>query len=157
MMGVSGSGKTRVGRALAAALGIRFVEGDTFHSPENIAKMRSGQALTDEDRAPWLAALNSLLRQHAARGEPVVVACSALKQAYRDQLQAGAVALRFVYLHAAPELIRPRVQRRKRHFMPAALLQSQFDILEEPKDAIVLEASLPVPELVAQARAALLA
>lgn len=156
-MGVSGSGKTRVGRALAAALGVPFIEGDAFHSPENIAKMRSGQALTDEDRTPWLAALSDALRQHAARGEQVVVACSALKQVYRDQLQAGGVPLRFVYLQAAPELIRPRVERRKRHFMPPALLQSQFDALEEPTDAIVLDASLPVPELVAQARAILLA
>ncbi len=149
-MGVSGSGKTRIGRALARALGAAFLEGDTFHPPANIAKMRSGQPLTDEDRAPWLAALNAALQQHAARGQRAVLACSALKQSYREQLGQDGVPLRFVYLRSSPALVAGRVQGRKRHFMPASLLDSQFATLEEPTDAITVNAGQSVGRTVRQ-------
>src|SRR5690606_20160721 len=109
VMGVSGSGKTRIGRALARALGVPFLDGDKFHPAQNIAKMRSGQPLTDADRGPWLTALNAGLHEHAARGQRVVLACSALKQGYRQQLEAGGLPLHFVYLKGSPALIARRV------------------------------------------------
>lgn len=149
-MGVSGSGKTRIGRALARALGAAFLEGDKFHPAENIAKMRSGQPLTDADRAPWLAALNTALHEHAARGQRAVLACSALKQSYREQLGQGGVPLHFVYLKGTPALIARRVQDRKRHFMPVTLLDSQFDALEEPAEAIIIDAAQSVGRTVRQ-------
>lgn len=155
VMGVSGAGKSHVGRALAHALVWPFLEGDAFHSAENIAKMQSGQPLTDADRAPWLAALNHALQQRHAAGERVVLACSALKQSYREQLQQGGVSLRFVYLKAQPEALHARITRRSAHFMPASLLQSQFDALEEPADAIVMDALQPVDAIVAAVLAAL--
>ncbi|MCW5873255.1 MAG: gluconokinase [Anaerolineales bacterium] len=155
VMGVSGAGKTRVGRALAAALNVPFLEGDEFHSAENIAKMQSGQPLTDEDRRPWLAVLNTTLRQHAASGQRVVLACSALKQDYRKQLGQGGVPLHFVYLKGTPELIARRVQGRKRHFMPASLVDSQFGVLEEPDEAIVVDAGQTVGRIVSAVLTAL--
>ncbi|UYN89179.1 MAG: gluconokinase [Anaerolineales bacterium] len=155
VMGVSGSGKTRIGRALARALGAAFLEGDRFHPAENIAKMRSGQPLTDADRAPWLAALNAALQEHAARGQRAVLACSALKQNYREQLGQGGLPLHFVYLKGTPALIARRVQGRKRHFMPVSLLDSQFDALEEPANAIIVDAAQSVGRTVRQILAAL--
>lgn len=155
IMGVSGSGKTRIGRALARSLGVPFLEGDKFHPPANIAKMRSGQPLDDADRRPWLAALNTALHQHAASGQRVVLACSALKEDYRKQLGQGGVPLHFVYLKGTPELIARRVQGRKRHFMPASLVDSQFGALEEPADAIVVDATQSVGRTVRQILAAL--
>ncbi|MCL4258911.1 MAG: gluconokinase [Anaerolineales bacterium] len=155
VMGVSGSGKTRIGRALAKALAAPFLEGDDFHPPANIAKMAGGQPLTDADRAPWLAALNAALRQHAARGQRAVLACSALKQSYREQLGQGGLPLHFVYLKGAPALIARRVSGRKGHFMPASLLESQFEALEEPADAIVVNAGQSVGRTVREVLAAL--
>ncbi|MBX3004894.1 MAG: AAA family ATPase [Anaerolineales bacterium] len=149
VMGVSGAGKSHIGRALAQACGLPFLEGDNFHPADNIAKMQSGHALTDADRAPWLAALNQALQEHHARGQAVVLACSALKAAYRQQLQQGGVQLRLVYLQASPERLRQRVEGRRTHFMPASLLQSQFDALEEPSDAIVVDALLPADDIIA--------
>lgn len=148
VMGVSGSGKTRVGRALARALKLPFLEGDDFHPPANIAKMHSGQPLSDADRAPWLAALNQALQERHARGQAVVLACSALKESYRQQLQQAGVELRFVYLHSSADELRQRVENRRTHFMPASLLQSQFDALEEPEHAIRVDALLPVGAIV---------
>lgn len=148
VMGVSGSGKTRVGKALARALKLPFLEGDDFHPPANIAKMQSGQPLTDADRAPWLATLNQALQEHHASGQAVVLACSALKETYRQQLQQGGVQLRFVYLHSSADKLRQRVENRRTHFMPVSLLQSQFDTLEEPEHAIRVDALLPVGAIV---------
>ena len=131
LMGVAGSGKTTVGKRLAARLGgrWRFCDADDFHAPANIEKMRRGRPLTDADRAPWLAALGAHLRACASQGESVVLACSALKEAYRRQLAAASEITRFVYLQTDFAAIHARLQRRRRHYMKADLLRSQFDAL----------------------------
>jgi len=148
LMGVSGSGKTTVGQALAAKLGWRFLEADELHPQANIAKMASGVPLTDEDRWPWYDRIVAELRRHNAAGTHVVVACSALKQVYRDRLaQAGDI--RFVYLKGDVATIERRIADRKGHFMPASLLASQFATLEEPSDAIVVDIAQPVATQVA--------
>lgn len=139
LMGVAGSGKTTVGKVLAHRLGWRFYEGDDFHPERNREKMRSGEPLTDEDRAPWLDALAALIRRSAQAHDDVIVACSALKRAYRERLGAGLSEIRFVYLHGSPELIRQRLAGRKGHFFDAALLQSQLDTLEEPSNATTVD------------------
>jgi gluconokinase len=139
VMGVSGSGKTTVGRLLAHRLAWPFYDGDDFHPPSSVEKMRAGEPLTDADRAPWLEALHDLMAPLARDGRSAVVACSALKQAYRDRLAAGVPGLRFVYLRGDASLIRLRLARRSGHFMPVALLQTQIDALEEPADAITVD------------------
>ncbi len=132
VMGVSGSGKSTVGAAAAARLGWKFVEGDAFHTAGNIAKMSRGEALTDVDRGPWLATLGREIAGRSAAGESVVVACSALKRAYRDGLRcAGGDGVVFVHLVAPPEVIRGRMALRE-HFMGAGMLESQFAALERP-------------------------
>ncbi len=134
VIGVSGAGKTTVGRGLTAALGGVFIDGDDLHTDEARAKMRSGQALTDEDRWPWLDRIGGALAEGLDARRPTVVACSALKRAYRDRLRAAAgPALAFVYLAADPEAMRRRVGGRKNH-MPASLVESQFAALETPSD-----------------------
>lgn len=145
VMGVSGTGKSTVGAALADALGIPFVEGDDLHPEANVAKMSAGVPLTDADRAPWLD------RIAAELGSPAVVACSALKRAYRDRLREGAPGLALVYLHGTAELLAARVEGREGHFMPTALLQSQLDTLEEPapaENAIPMDVALRPDEIV---------
>ncbi|MGK5446981.1 gluconokinase [Streptomyces radiopugnans] len=127
-MGVSGSGKTTVGTALAERLGVPYAEADDFHPPENVAKMASGVPLTDEDRAPWLDAIAAWLK--AQDGEGGVVTCSALKRAYRDRLRRAAPEVFFLHLDGSPELIGERLSGRTGHFMPSALLRSQFETLE---------------------------
>ena len=140
LMGVTGTGKTTIGRLLAGKLGWTFVEGDDYHSAANVAKMHAGIPLTDADRAPWLATLRELIDAAAARGENVVLACSALKHAYQDYLsQHEPDNVRYVYLHAAEELIRDRLAARKGHFMNPNLLHSQFETLEPPEHAIWVE------------------
>lgn len=140
VMGVAGSGKSTVGRALAEALGWVFHDGDGLHSLGNIAKMSSGIPLTDEDRAPWLAVLRFLINENLRRGESIVIACSALKETYRDQLLEGNdIAL--VYLRADHELIRTRLRDRSGHYMRLEMLESQFDVLEEPDEAIIVDAA----------------
>lgn len=145
VMGVSGSGKTTVGRILAQALGADFVDGDDLHSSEARAKMAEGVALVDADRWPWLERVGARL----AAGN-VVIACSALKRIYRDRLRAGAgPQLRFVYLSATPQAMRERVGSRKGHYMPASLVDSQFAALEPPdgeRDVVVLAADAALPE-----------
>lgn len=136
VMGVSGSGKTTLGRRLAERLGWPFQEGDDYHPAANVAKMSQGTPLTDEDRQPWLQALKQLIDEHIERGESMVLTCSALKQNYRDTLKNGHDNLHFVYLQGSHDVIRERVRRRHGHYMPVDLLQSQFDTLEEPTDAI---------------------
>jgi gluconokinase len=132
VMGVSGSGKTTVGRALAERLGWRFAEGDDFHSAANVAKMRAGVALNDEDRWPWLDAIAAWIRDARAKGERCVVTCSALKRAYRERIAAGRDDVCFVFLHGDRDTIAQRLERRTGHYMPLSLLRSQFATLEIP-------------------------
>jgi gluconokinase len=157
VMGVSGCGKTTVGQALAGRLGCPFYDGDDFHPPENVAKMARGLPLDDGDRAPWLARLNGLLHEHLARGEGVVLACSALKRRYREQLRAGNERVQFVYLGGDFGLIWERMQARPRHYMKAAMLQSQFDALEppDPDEAILIDITTAPEEMVENIAAAL--
>lgn len=147
VMGVSGSGKTTMARMLADATGGEWLDADDFHPPENKAKMSAGIPLTDDDRWGWLDRLNAELHIAAGKGKPVFLACSALKQKYRDRLTAGLPQARFVYLKGSLELIGSRMAGRKNHFMPAKLLESQFATLEEPKDAIVLDISKTAAQL----------
>jgi len=145
VMGVSGTGKSTIGRALAEALGIPFVEGDDLHPEVNRAKMAAGIPLTDDDRAPWLDAVAAELRR------PVVVACSALKRRYRDRLREAAPDLELVYLHGAAELLAARMEGREGHFMPTSLLWSQLDTLEEPggdEEPIGVDVALRPDEIV---------
>ena len=140
VMGVSGSGKNTVGEPLAKRLGWKFIDGDDYHPPENVQKMAAGIALQDEDRWPWLDRLNALLRKE----KHAIVACSALKEAYRRRLLAGIADHAIVHLRGSFELIRGRVEARKHRYMPASLLQSQFDTLEPPREAIDIDVSLDV-------------
>ena len=133
VMGVSGSGKTLVGSALAQALGARFVEGDRFHPPENIARMSSGMPLRDEDRWGWLDAIAAEIAAAEHNGERLVVACSALKRVYRDRLRMANRHLGFVYLAISYDVAAARVAARKGHFMPASLVDSQFADLQPPE------------------------
>jgi carbohydrate kinase (thermoresistant glucokinase family) len=154
ILGVAGSGKTTVGKRLAARLGPdwRLVDADDFHPPANIAKMSRGEPLDDADRAPWLAALAAHLDACAARGEPVVLACSALKEAYRRQLAGSRGGTRFVFLKGDAGTLGARLRRRRRHYMKATMLRSQLATLEEPAPgaALVVDAALPPGEIVAR-------
>jgi len=132
VMGVSGSGKSVIGAALAGALGIDFVEGDKYHSAENVERMASGIPLTDDDRAQWLRSLAVRLRDAKDAGTGLVMTCSALKRSYRDVLRAEAGELRFVYLRGPRTLLAERIAGRRGHFMPPSLLDSQLATLEEP-------------------------
>lgn len=131
MMGVTGSGKTNVGSKLARALDIDFVEGDEFHPAENVRRMSQGIPLTDDDRSGWLRALAAKIREAEAAGIGLVITCSALKRAYRDVLR-GAGTVQWIFLRGPRALIAERLANRRGHFMPPALLDSQFAILEEP-------------------------
>ncbi|NUO64687.1 MAG: gluconokinase [Gemmatimonadaceae bacterium] len=146
VMGAAGAGKTLVGTRLAATLGIPFIDGDDYHPPANVAKMAAGIPLGDDDRAGWLRVLADRLADARARNEGLVVACSALKRAYRDVLRTGDPDVRFIYLVAAKPLLAKRVARRRSHFMPAALVDSQLATLEPPdpdEHAWSWEAGLP--------------
>ncbi len=131
-MGTAGAGKSRIGSALAATLDVPFLEGDAFHPPENVAQMAAGIALTDETRRPWLRALATQLRDARAKGHGVVLACSALKRAYRDLLRAGDESIRFILLTGEVALLRTRLAARTGHYMPVTLLDSQLATLELP-------------------------
>ena len=158
IMGVSGSGKTTIGRALARRLGWLFLEGDALHPPENIAKMKAGHPLDDEDRAPWLAAVAARIDQWRDDGKCGVVACSALKRRYRDIIIGGRADVRLIYLEGSRALIGERLAQRHDHFMPASLLDSQFAALEPPaaeEDAITVSVDAPVDTMAAQLAAAL--
>lgn len=146
-MGVSGSGKTTLAQMLANATGGDWLDADDFHSKENKAKMTGGIPLTDDDRWPWLDRLNAELRSEAHNGKPLFLACSALKQKYRDRLITGLPQARFIYLKGSLEFIRSRIAQRKNHFMPTGLLESQFADLEEPSEAITLDISKPENQL----------
>ncbi|WP_027283524.1 gluconokinase [Rubritepida flocculans] len=155
LMGVSGSGKSTLGPMLARALSLPFADADDFHPPANIAKMRAGTPLTDEDRWPWLASLGAWLAAQPAGG---VVACSALRRAYRDRLREAVPGLRLLFLHGDPALIAARQSARPGHFMPPGLMASQFATLEPPapeEGAILLDIREPPEALLRRALAGL--
>jgi gluconokinase len=155
VMGVAGSGKTTIASGLAEKLGVPFVEGDSLHPTANVKKMSAGIPLTDEDRWPWLKAIGERMEVERVTGHGVVVSCSALKHAYRDCLRSEVHGrVHFVLLDGSRELIGDRMKQRKGHFMPPALLDSQFATLEKPtpdEDAVVLDISHTVPVLLAEA------
>ncbi len=149
VIGVAGSGKTTVGTKLAGALQCPFLEGDALHSTANIEKMSHGIPLTDADRAPWLSAIHARMLDVFRRGQSLVVGCSALKQSYRTVLAEG-LPITWVYLKGSAQLIRSRLQHRTSHFMKADMLASQFDAMEEPSHAIVVDISQPPDAIVQQ-------
>lgn len=159
LMGVTGSGKTTVGRRLADDLGWSFYDADDFHPPANVALMRAGLPLTDQEREPWLAALAEWIRDLLAADQSAAFACSALKTAYRARLTAAAgtnsEAVQLVYLRISPAVAAQRLAERHAHFMPATLVPSQFATLEEPGDAIAIDAQFAPDEMVAAIRQAL--
>ena len=139
LMGVSGSGKTAVGEQLSRELGWPFFDGDDFHPPGNIDKMAKGIPLNDKDREPWLATLNNLIHQNLKSGCCLVLACSALKQEYRKCLRKGNPNTIFVYLKGDFDLIFSRMKKRSDHYMKTNMLRSQFEALQEPQDALVVD------------------
>jgi len=157
IMGPAGAGKTTIGLALAQSLGWRFLDADDFHSPANVEKMRSGIGLTDEDRAPWLAAMHDALARALSSDTSVILACSALKEQYRRALtpEAAGPRIRFVYLHADEAVLRERLAHRRGHYAGPELLTSQLETLEEPRDALWVDASRPPGEIVSRIRDAL--
>lgn len=156
-MGVAGSGKTTVGQQLADACGAAFYDADQYHSPSAVAKMQAGEALTDSDREPWLERLAQLIVEIGHRDPMAVLACSALKTSYRARLRVAAdgvgIEIVFVYLRILPEVARARLRQRHGHYMPASLVESQFATLEEPDDAVTLDATAAPEFLVEKIRA----
>ena len=139
LMGVSGSGKTAVGELLSQKLGWPFFDGDDFHPKENVAKMAAGIPLDDEDRIPWLLNLRDLIADHLAERKPLLLACSALKQTYRDLLLEGNPHTQIIHLQGDFGLIMGRMQARAGHYMKPEMLKSQFETLEEPTDALTVD------------------
>lgn len=157
-MGVCGCGKSTLGRSLAEALGVPYIEGDELHPPANVALMAAGTPLTDADRAGWLDSIGARLAEAERQGRGAVVACSALKRIYRDRLRAAAPTLRLVHLHGDPALLAARMAQRTGHYMPPTLLPSQLQTLEmpDPEEAAVrLDSATPADALVSQALQAL--
>lgn len=154
LMGVAGAGKTAVGRALAARLGFEFADADDYHSPANVARMRSGVPLTDEDRAPWLESLRTLILSWIQLGQSGVLGCSALKESYRQRLMVGP-EVRLVYLKASRTVLKERLHARRHHYMRESMLDSQLATLEEPAGAIVVNADAAVDQVVAEIQLAL--
>jgi gluconokinase len=157
VMGVAGTGKSTVATAVAEHLGWTFVEGDDLHPRSNVAKMESGEPLTDEDRAPWLELVRARAREEEAAGRCAVITCSALKRQYRDLLRDGIEAMFFLHLHAGEQVLEPRMAARERHFMPTGLLRSQLDTLEplaEDEDGVVVDVSSSVGEVIADSERA---
>ena len=148
VMGVSGCGKSSVGQSLAQSLGWDFYDADDFHPPANITKMASGTPLDDSDRAPWLASLNELISSSLKADHPGVLACSALKERYRQQLMNGNDGVQIVYLKGSYDLIWSRMEERADHYMKPQMLKSQFDALEEPTNALTIDISMPLDDIV---------
>jgi gluconokinase len=149
VMGVSGCGKTTIGQLLAERMGWPFFDGDDYHPRANVDKMGRGIPLTDEDRSDWLSALADLIRDQLAQGRSAVLACSALKQKYRDQLRIDP-GVHFAYLKGSYDFILARMQKRPGHYMKPNMLASQFAALEEPHDALTLDITQPPEEIVEQ-------
>jgi gluconokinase len=152
VIGAAGAGKTTLGQLLAAQLGWRFVEGDDYHSPAAVAKMRAGTPLNDADREPWLARLHTVAATAIDRREHAVIACSALKQRYRDLLRGTLRGVRFVYLRANEQTLRRRLEQRRNHFAGPALLAAQLADLEEPAEAVTIDATKRAEESAAAIR-----
>jgi gluconokinase len=152
VMGVCGVGKTTIAQQVAEQLGWPFYEGDEFHPKANVDKMSQGIPLTDEDRVGWLDALAKVISELEAAGRSGIITCSALKQAYRDRLVGKTTSVRFVYLKGDVTLIRERLDARKGHYMPPSLLTSQFETLEEPKDALMVSIQQSPEDIVRQIR-----
>lgn len=152
LIGVSGSGKTTIGKQLADSLEWKFYDGDDFHPPENIEKMQAGIPLEDADRIPWLQVIRDAIAQWLRENKNVVLTCSALKESYRQMLSINSKDVKFIYLKGSFELIEKRLQDRKHHFMSERLLESQFDALEEPSNAIAVDISSPTEEIVENIR-----
>jgi gluconokinase len=150
ILGVSGSGKTSLGKTLAESLGWDFFDADDFHPAENIAKMAAGIPLSDADRAPWLAALRDLLLSTLQVGRHPILACSALKESYRRQLLDGNEGVALIYLQGSYELIYQRLSERAGHYMKPEMLQSQFDTLEVPDSALTVKIQHPLEQIVCQ-------
>ena len=148
VMGVSGSGKTSVGKSLAGRLGWDYYDADDFHPPANIVKMGSGIPLDDSDRVPWLAALHDLISSSLQADRPGVLACSALKERYRQHLIGDQVDVQIIYLKGSYELIWSRMEKRTDHYMKPHMLRSQFETLEEPTNAVTIDISRSVDEIV---------
>jgi gluconokinase len=143
LMGVTASGKSTVGKLLARRLGWSFHDGDDYHPASNVEKMSRGVPLTDEDRKPWLDTLNAVMRRHQQEGTHTILASSALKETYRKRLVQGLDPPPvFVFLKGDPEVLQARLDARRDHFMPATMLPSQLEALEEPRDALVVDAAL---------------
>jgi gluconokinase len=138
-MGVSGAGKTAVGKRLAERQNWPFVDGDDLHPPDNLRKMAAGVPLTDQDRLPWLSRVREVIREHAETGSSAIIACSALKRSYRRLLLEGQPDAKLVYLRGEPELLRRRLPERRGHFFDPGLLSSQLETLEEPANAVVVD------------------
>src|SRR6266478_6149108 len=153
-MGVSGAGKTTIGRLLASELGWDFADADDYHPPANVEKMRSGIPLTDADRTPWLETLRTLIAGRIAAGKNTVLACSALKREYRQLLHV-APEVKVAYLKGTAEILRQRLRARRGHFMTEQMLDSQLAALEEPEDAVVVDGDRSPAEVVAEIRAGL--
>ena len=150
LMGVSGSGKTTIGELLSKKTKWTFYEGDDFHPEKNVTKMKSGTPLTDEDRVPWLLAIREIIEKHLENNTSAIIACSALKASYREVLQRDDKRIHFVFLNGKKALIQSRLDKRKDHYMPADLLQSQFETLEDPDNALVVDIQLAPEEIVSQ-------